>query len=336
MKTKFAKIVKPYKSQKYSRFRDVDTGMLGRSLAESMVKANEANRIVLKEQFGINLKEDVNTTAAAGAYTTLLSKTLYTAALDRIQPVMDLVEINTDMVGTEKGFGAYKLPKLQPTVAVEVSEGTVVSYTDEGIDSLTVEPRKIVSGTAITWEIRKRGMNGFVKWMLKNAADSVSRKLASDIVNGLAAGAGATETGGMTYQNLLDCVTNVNDAQNTAGVKYGFMANKLVVNPTSMASMLVDTSIIQYMYRTTAKPGAVVIADAPIQFGNCEIVETPFLTAALAVVLDSEKAAVLVKESELETFEGQIPGRPYDTEIVVLMSYVLAVMYADAVSKITS
>ena len=337
MKTvNFAKEVKSYKTPKFARYREVDMGVLGRSLAESMVANNPGNAAVLKEQFGINLKEEVNTTTAAGAFTTLLSKTLYTAALDKIEPILGLVDINTDMVGNENGFGAYKLPKLQPTIAVEVAEGAVISYTDEGVDSLTVEPRKVVSGTGLTWEVRKRGMNGFVKWMLKNAADSVSRKLASDIVNGLAAGAGATETGGMTYQNLLDCITNVNDAQNTAGVKYGFMANKLVVNPTSMASMLQDTSIIQYMYRTTAKPGAVVIADAPIQFGNCEIVETPFLTAALAVVLDSEKAAVLVKESELETFEGQIPGRPYDTEIVVLMSYVLAVMYADAVSKITS
>jgi len=336
MKTNFAKIKSSYRSPKYTRFRDVDTGAMGKSLAESMVKANAENSVVLKEQFGINLKEDVNTTNAAGAYTTLLSKTLYTAALDRIQPVLDLVEINTDMVGNEKGFGAYKLPKLEPSIAVEVSEGAVVSYTDEGIDSLTVEPRKVVCGTALTWEIRKRGMTGFTKWMLKNAADAVSRKLASDIVNGLSAGANTTETGDVTYANLLDCTKNVNDASNADSIKYGFIANKLVVTPTSMATMLADTDVKNYLYRSTARPGELVVADIPLKFGNLTIVETPFLTASLAMVLDSEKAAILVKESELETFEGQIPGRPYDTEIVILMSYVLAVMYAAAISKITA
>jgi len=335
-KTNFAKMLTPYKSPKFSRFRDIDTGAMGRSLAESMVKADPSSELVLKEQFGINLKEDVNTTNAAGSYTTLLSKTLYTAALDKIGEILNLVDINTDMVGNEKGFGAYKLPKLQPTIAVEVSEGAVISYTDEGIDSITVEPRKVVSGTALTWEIRKRGMTGFTKWMLKNAADAVSRKLASDIVNGLAAGAGSTGTGGVTYTNLTTSESTINDASNANSIKFGFMANALVVTPTTYATMINDTDIKEFMWRTTAKPGEIVIAEVFFKFSNLKIVNTPFLTAALAVTLDTEKAAVLVKESELETFEGQIPGRPYDTEIVVLMSYVLAIMYPDAIYKITA
>jgi hypothetical protein len=42
-----------------------------------------------------------------------------------------------------------------------------------------------------------------------------------------------------------------------------------------------------------------------------------------------------LKESELQFFEGRLPQSP-DTEILALESGVLAVLYTDAVAKITS
>jgi len=283
-------------------------------------------------------KEDMDTTTAAGAYTTMLSGVLYQAAIDRIQPVLDLVKPNNDMVNSP-GYGAYKIPLDQPTVAVEVSEGAVVNYFDEGVDSITVTPRKIVAGTAITWEIMKRGMNDFVKITLNKAANAISRKLASDIVNGLAAGAdsGNTVTGGMDYNAIIDAEANVNQATYSSNsTPYGFMANKLVFNGTTWGTLQKDTDFKNTVYRAGAKPGETVLNTQPLMFGDMEIIKTPFLTAALGLVLDSEVAAMLVKESELEVYEGQINGRPYDKELVALQSYVLAVLYGKAIAKITA
>ena len=79
-----------------------------------------------------------------------------------------------------------------------------------------------------------------------------------------------------------------------------------------------------------------IVGNLPMMIGNLQIVVTPFLTAAKALVLDNRKAAMLIKESDLQTFEGALPGRPYDREIVALMSYVLAIVYPKAVSKITA
>lgn len=333
METKF-KIGK-YKEASHQQYGQEMTERAGKLLAEAFLKKGHTQ--ILKEN-GITFKEDVTTTTASGAYTTMLSTTLYSAAISNIKDILDLVNINEDLKN-KGGFGAYKIPRLRPTIAVVVAEGTVISYFDDGADSITVTPQKVVSGTAITWEILKRGMTDFAKYVLQNAADAVTRKLASDIVNGLAAGAGFTRTGGISYSSINLAQQDVESATDTNGVPLGFLCDKLVVSTSVWSTFLADPDIKQFLYRVTAKPGEQVnltVGPGRMEYGNMQVVKTPFLTAAQALVLDSRKAAMLVKESDLETFEGAITGRPYDREVVALMSYVLAIIYAKAVAKVTA
>jgi hypothetical protein len=322
-----------YREPSYSNHGTQLTEKAGEVIAQVFHK--DGRDELLSESFGITFKEDVTTTNASGAYTTLLSSTLYSAALDRMQEILDLVELNEDLKNGN-GFGAYQIPRLQPTIAYEVAEGAVVNYFDEGVDSITVTSRKVVAGTAITWEIMKRGMNDFAKYVLKNAADAITRKLASDIVNGLAAGAGSTTTGGITFANLVNTERDVNNAEYSNGVKYGFMADTLVLSATAFATFRLDTDVKNSMYYASAIPGQPIdAARNPLMFGNLRVVVTPFLTDALALVLEA-KRNLLIKESDLETFEGAIPGRLYDREIIGLMSYVLAVLYPKSVAKVTA
>lgn len=309
-----------------------EAGML---LAEAFAAEGKTN--ILKESFGITFKEAGQTTANnSGAYTTLLSTTLYTAAIDKIDKILGLVEINEDLKN-KGGFGAYQIPRSTPTIAYEVSEGAVTSSFDEGIDPVTVTCKKVVAGTSITWEIMKRGMTDFAKYVLKNAADAVSRKLASDIVNGLAAGAGGSETGGCTYDNVIDAEADVNAATYASNsVPYGFIADALVIHPTYWAVLRKDEDVKAAMHYASGVPGMPIDAQRmPLMFGNLELIVTPFLTAAQALVLE-RKRNLLIKESDLETFEGRIPSRLYDREVVALMSYVLAVIQPYSVSKITA
>jgi hypothetical protein len=322
---------------KQPSFTNYGTGLAndaGRMLAEALNSKGEGR--ILSEKYGITFKEDVNTTVASGAYTTMLSGTLYEAAIQNIQDILDLVYVNDDLKN-KGGFGAYQIPRREPTTAVEVAEGSVITYFDEGVSSITVTPRKVVAGTGITWEIMKRGMNDFVKFILQEAADSVTRKLASDIVNGLVAGAGLTETGGVTYDNIIDAQTQVNSATYDNGTPYGFIADNIVLNTTYYGTLQKSTDWKNTVYYANVRPGdEVVINRASLMFGNMKIITTPFLTSAQGLVLDSRKAAMLIRESDLETYEGAIPGRPFDREIVALMSYVMAVIYPKAICKISA
>lgn len=312
------------------------TEQAGKMLCEAFKAKGQEH--ILKEKFGKLFKEDVTTTTGSGAYTTMLATTLYTAAISNITDILSLVQVNEDLKN-KGGFGAYKIPRLQPTIAVQVAEGAVVTYFNEGADSITVTPLKVVCGTALTWEILKRGMTDFAKFVLQNAADAVSRKLASDIVNGLAAGAGTTTTGGISYANINASQVAVESAVDTNSIPYGFVCDKLVIATSQWHNFLGDTDVKNMLYRVPAKPGdtvAMTVGPGRIEYGNMQVVKTPFLTSAYALVLDSKKAAMLVKESDLETFEGAITGRPYDREVVALMSYALAVIYPYAVCQITA
>ena len=297
---------------------------------------NNGQTAVLQEKFGIAFKEDVTTSTASGAYTTMLSGTLYSAALENAKDILELVFINEDLKN-KGGFGAYKIPRLQPTVAVEVAEGSVISYFNEGFDDVTVTPRKVVVGTALTWEILQRGMTDFVKWVLQNAADAITRKLASDIVNGLAAGANFSQSGGTSYDNIIDARAKVQSATYANGVPYGFKCTHLVINEDESAVLQKTSEWKSHASFANVRPGEDMIVNRPaLLFGRMKYVETQFLTASKYLVLDSRKAGMLVKESDLETFEGQLPGRPFDREIVALMSYVLAILYPQAICKGTA
>ena len=131
----------------------------------------------------------------------------------------------------------------------------------------------------------------------------------------------------------------VESAVDTNSIPYGFICDNLVIATSQWHNFLGDTDVKNMLYRVPAKPGdtvAMTVGPGRIEYGNMKVVKTPFLTASYALVMDSRKAAMLVKESDLETFEGAIVGRPYDREIVALMSYALAVIYPYAVCKITA
>ena len=326
--------IQKYSAPNVSKYGNGLTEECGKILSESF--RAKGKEVMLKERFGITFKEDVTTSTGSGAYTTMLSTTLYSAAVENIKDILELVFINEDLKN-KGGFGAYQIPRLQPTIAYEIAEGAVVSYFDEGVDAITVTARPVVAGTAITWQIMKRGMTDFVKFVLQNAADAITRKLASDIVNGLSVGAGQAQTGGSTYDSIIDARAKVESAVYGNGVPYGFLATHLVFNTNEFATIQKTTEWKQTVYYANVRPGDEVVINRPsLMFGNMKIVVTPFLTHSKYLVLDSKKAAMLVKESDLETFEGALPGRPYDREIVGLMSYVLAVVYPAAVVRGTT
>lgn len=321
-----------YKAPKYEVNAQVSdlTVSVAKVLAESFRAKGE--EVSLKENFGITFKEDMNTTNSAGAYTTMLSKTLYSAAVENIKDIIGLVEVNTDMMNG-KGFGAYKIPIDFPTVAYEVAEGQIINYFNEGVDSMVVTPRKVIVGTKITWELQKRGMDSMIMRALQKASRAVERKLASDIVNGLSVGAGLTQTGGTTYDNIINARAKVNGATYANGVAYGFMADKLAINVDEFAILQKTADWKSHVYRAIVKPGAEdAVNRETLMFNDLQIVETVFLTDSKYIVLDSKEAGILVKESDLETFEGRLPGSP-DTEIIAMMSYVLAVPYSKAICR---
>ncbi len=334
-KTKFK--VEKYIAPSYDRLNTNLLTEVNGLFKEAMEKDSKYGK-VLKEK--LNLKEAGQTTATnTGAYVTMLQEIIHHAMIDdkELQTAESLVFVNTDMV-KGSGYGAYQIPRGDPTIAVEIAEGSVVNYFDEGVDPIVVVPKKYIASTKITWEIRKRGMSSLMNYILGNAKDALVRKRISNIVNGLAAGAGTTVSGGLSYANFLAARKAVRDAESSNGSKYNFSPNWFVVSAEFYNDIVLDESFQKAMFPANANP-AVARSEqgilAPMRVLECTIWETPMLTGAQAIVLDSRKAGMLCKEAEYEMFEGRLPGSP-DTEILALISEVLAMVFPLACVKITA
>ena len=285
------------------------------------------------------LKEDLTLSNSSGAYVTLLSKTLFSKAYDGLKErILDLV-VEFDDMKNAQGFGAYQIALGLPTVAREVSDGSVIKYFDEGVGEVTVVPKQIAVGTAITWRMVKRGMPSFMKWVMNNAVNAVTRKITSDIISGLTVGAGDNVSGFNTnaYDAILDAQAKVESAvYSNNEVPYGFEATDLVLSPNSYARLKKGNEWKNFVYYASILPGEKnAVVDRPVEFfGTMKILSTPFLTGTNALVLDRNFGMAYVPESDVETFEGNLPGRPFDREIVLTCSYGLVAMYPKAIVKV--
>ena len=320
--------VKEYKAPQYEILGKGLTEELGKMFKEALIKDTQ-NASIYKEHL---FKEDVTTATATGAYTTMLANIMQTTFVndERLKAALALLYVNDDMVNAT-GYGAYQVPILDQTIAVEVAEGAVINYFPEGATPKIFTPRKVVAGTKITWEIRKRGMNGLTQYILSNAKDAIIKKMIGDIVNGIGAGAGYTTTTGMTYANVVQARAYVNNATSANGQKYGFEADSFVVSTTDMATILLDTDFRNSMYPLNANPNSTIplVGQIPLQVLGMKVYETPFLTVAKGIVFDSKRCAMLFKESDLEFYEGRLPGS-VDTEVIALQSYVVGVLFVYA------
>lgn len=313
---------------------------IGKMVAEKVAMDDHDNsaKVSLKESYGITFKEGQNTTNNAGAYTTLLGETLSQAAVQDIQDILGLVYHDKRLISS-KGFRSVQLPRQTPTIAYEVAEGAVSQRFTEGIGSITVTAQKVVAATGITWEIEQAGLAGFNGYIMNEAKDAVKRKIGSDIVNGLVAGAGHTPlSGGISYAKIVDGVADIENSTYDNGVNYGFVPNALVLSPTAFQKLRKDSDIKEFFWRGTPFPlqgAAGAAGTSPLMLDNLEVIKTPLLTSAEGLLTVKGKN-IMVWESEGETFEGHIPGRPYDKEVVFLASYVLGMVQPKAALAITA
>lgn len=310
---------------------------VGKQLVEHFGSRDSSVKEKLKESFGINFKESGQTTTSnPGSYTDALAKYLSDAAIKNVDAVLGLV--NHDKTLTKGGNGvAVKLPRLKPTVAYKVAEGQKYQTFPEGIDSILVSPEKIVSGTTITWEQSKAGGFNPEGTVMNQAKDAVTRKLGSEILNGLAAGSGHTPlTGGVSYANYVDAMDTIGSATYDNGVSYGFMPNAIVVNTTGYKDMLNDSNFKEFIWRNTpAFKGTETVRHAFVDGLTSQLIITPLLTSSRGIVL-VKKQNTLVWGDEGQMFEGKVPGAPYDKELVYVAQWALGVQQPKSVIAINA
>lgn len=311
---------------------------LGKDLVEDMRKDP-----VLAES--MNFKEDNTMSNSGDLYTVQLAKAIYYKSYDDYAKYFDLVwNLTPADLGMPEGAGSYKIPKILGTTAVKLSEGEAVDYTNDGKDSTIVETETFGVGTMITRRLIKRGAKGFIEKLTQSASDAVMRGVAQDLINGLIAGApaGTVKTGGISYDHIEDAKRDVFGAENADGVLFGFQPDTIAFSAAGwnvLAKSNDFKSLVQYGQRNV--PGDKAVMDYMV-FNGLKVVMTPLISVQKgsndvhAIVIDSKNYGVFLRETEMETFDGRIPGTAGDTEIIMAIDTGMAVLNSEAGCVITA
>jgi len=302
------------------------------SLMESI-----GGKISMRENY-MTFKEDgLDTTSTDSLYVKFLHDTVYGDIGIEIEKYMRLVNVNEDLM-KKTGFGSIKIPKIYPGIASVLAEDGEIIYFGDNTDDLEITCKVRAIGTKLTWHLMKRGLDGVVKLMMRFSANALVRRIGSDIVNTLAAGATGSETGGISYDNIVDARADVNAAKYNS-VPYTFSADKLVIDVVEFATLQKTDDYKQHVFRATIIPSEKTgTVNRPVQyFGDLEIIEVNLMDTSIAkaLVLDSKFAGIFVKESDYMTFERDLPNTFGTKEIVLGMSYGVGVLFGAAISKIT-
>lgn len=322
--------------------------IMGTELAEEYGRAVHEelkNDVKLQEFYGQVFKEDNTMANSTSLYTTVLAKAIYYKAYDRFQQYFDSVwQLTPADLGMPAGAGVYKIPKIEGTTAVKIADGQIVDYINDGKAEVLLTTETYGIGTKITRRLLMRGAKGFVDKLITAASDATLRKICTEIVNAMAAGAPAANvvTGGATYNNIESARKLVRMGKNTKGALFGFEPDTVIFSAAGWYNLIISTDAKNYIaYGQRNVPGEKVENAYKVWMG-LRVVEGNLLETTRggkdveAIVLDKMNYMVYLKETALETFDGRLPGTAGDKEIIVAMDAGFAILNAEAGAVITA
>jgi len=298
---------------------------VGKMLVEDMTAPENEKRVENVQMLeSMGFKED-NTMANSGdLYTTVLGKKIFYNAYDKFNQYFEAVlNLTPADLGMPEGAGAYKIPKIESSPAAKLADGEVVQYLNDGKASVTLETETFGIGTSITRRLIKRGAKGFIKMLVQAGSDSVLMSVATEIANDMVAGAdsGNTVTGGISYDKIEDAKLKIKKAANSSSQLYGFRADVACYTAEGMNLLLKNTDFKNVMYRNTV-PGSNTMNTEFVVWQGLKVLDFDLITVQKggadvhAIIADSKKFVAFLKETGMDTYDGRLPGKAGDIEII--------------------
>lgn len=291
----------------------------------------------------VGFKEDNTMSNSDDMYTTVLAKSIWYKSYDRFKQYYDaVIEYKPEDFGGMEGSGVYKIPKIEGASAVKISSGEAIPYINNYKDSVVIETEAYGIGTRINRRIRKKAARGFIDKLMTAGSDAVQRYVASDIANGMVAGASSdnTVTGGISYDKIEDAKKNIKSQTSSSGELFGFYPDTLALSTEGMHTLTQDDSFKNVFYRQNV-PGSKTL-DAYTLWQGLRVMEFDLITAQKdgsdvhAVVSDSNHFFAFLKEGNMETYDGRLPGTAGDEEIILSIDAGMVAMNAEAGAVITA
>lgn len=319
---------------------------LGTELSEqaaNLFKENVKNNKELAEKF--DLKEDNNMSNSGSLYTTAMSKFIFTKEYDKFQNYFNSVlSLTPEDLGEMAGSGAYKIPKMNGAKAAKLSPGEKVEYTNKYKDDVILETESYGIGTAIRRRLIRRGATGFINILMTNASKAVLREVCREIGNSMVAGADSnnTVTGGISVDKIADARKNIESAENpNTKAPFGFYPDKLILTTEGKNVLTKSEDFKKVFIQNISNMNGDEVQTQFRTYDDMEIVDMSLINVKKsdskvhALLVDSTSYLAYLQETEMEVFDGRIPGTAGDEEIIHALDAGMVVMNAEAASVIT-
>ena len=278
---------------------------------------------------GLKFKEDNDMDNSKDWYTTQLATAIYYKSFDKFKQYFDMVwNLTPADLGQPEGAGAYKIPKVLGATAAKIDGGEVVDYLNDGSDSATLETDTYAIGTRINRRLWKRAGKGVIDKLLTSASDSVLRAVSQDLANGMvnAADSSNTVSGEISYAKVEKAIQNIRESQNANGEQFGLEPDFIAFTPSGWYNWSTDSDVKTMVgHGQNNVPGQTLQNQYQVVHSQLKVVNDNLITAqkggkaVRALVVDSMNFMTFLRETEMETFDGRIPGTPGDQEIVHAM-----------------
>lgn len=320
---------------------------LGRMVIGEMLEDPKLSESAFLEDFREDFKEDNTMGNSGDLYTIKLAQVIWYKSYDNFQQYFDMVwNLTPADLGYADGAGSYKIPKILGATAAKIADGEVVQYLNNNKDSVTLETETFGIGTKITRRTIKRGAKGFIQKLMQAASDSTLRAVCRDLINGMINGASSTNTvaGSISYNKVLQMRKNIKAQSNNRGEKFGFVPDYMGLTEEGERVYYSDTDVKNAIAMKQANPKSSIdeLNDKYTVVQGLRLTDISLATATKnslevhAVVCHSDHFTAFLKETEMETFQGRLPGTAGDEEIIMAMDCGYVITNAEAGGCITA
>lgn len=232
-----------------------------------------------------------------------------------------------------QGYDSIQIPTGNQLSAVTVNDDGTLDEDDTDYDSVTVDIDWIGVRTTFSGKIVNKAAVDLLAFRLEQAGRAIARRVDSDILdemekagtkddsdygdndNYVYTGAGEN----VEYGDVIDAIRK--------GIENDAMLDTALASPSVWGELHKDADVKQVLAFTATAEGDFSMIQ---NFGPLRLMATPQVSEDKAVLVDSDRAAMFVDASPVETFDGRV-GETYQFEILAVKAYGVAILQEETV-----
>lgn len=231
-----------------------------------------------------------------------------------------------------QGFDSVQIPSGNQLTASTLSSDGTLSEDTTGYDSITVNIEWVGVRTTFSHQIVEKAAVDLLAFRMEQAGRAIARKVDSDILNeiekaGTKGDADYGDNDNYVYTGGSDAAySDVIDAIQT-GIENDAMLDMAIASPDVWGALHKDADVKDVLAFTATAEGDFSMVQ---NFGPLRLMTNSQVTADKALLVDSDRTAMFVDASPVETFDGRV-SEAAQFEILAVKGYGVGILQPDSV-----